>query len=433
MHMAIDKTYTSENPFYKTVDIPDKYFCDRETETAKLISYTASGNDTVITAKRRIGKSSLLYHLFRQPEIKDKYNTLMVDINQTKCEADFLQRLSGALLKSSFAKAQKGRKKITEIIPELKVYAKVDFKVLSAGAETVIKNKYDLTLEKIFDFMEKTDRPNIVVFDEFQTIEDYPEKMSAILRTFIQKMKNTRFVFSGSEEHMLNSMFKDINKPFYKSALHMELRAIPEKTYCDYCSRMFAICGKSITEDAVKLVYNLFSGNTYDIQQVMNLVFIHTRKNKPADVELVKNTIIGVVYDNDFFYSSLLNTIKKDTEKNLLLAIASEGIAERLMSEEMINKYWLGSSSSVQNSIKKLSERNIDSLSKEQQGPIITKIGENSYRLNDRFFELWLADNLDLLESRFEEAAELHHKECSINRKPVEFKKPQKGPKKPPH
>lgn len=68
------------NPFFITTDIPDKYFCDRKAETESIIDKLISGNNIVLAAERRIGKSSLLHHVLRQKVVKSSYNTLYVDI-----------------------------------------------------------------------------------------------------------------------------------------------------------------------------------------------------------------------------------------------------------------------------------------------------------------------------------------------------------------
>ncbi|MBO4434111.1 MAG: hypothetical protein J5769_01490 [Bacteroidales bacterium] len=53
------------NPFFTTIMIPDEYFCDRDAETAKMLGYLQNGNNIVLKAQRRIGKSSLILHLFQ--------------------------------------------------------------------------------------------------------------------------------------------------------------------------------------------------------------------------------------------------------------------------------------------------------------------------------------------------------------------------------
>ena len=68
------------NPFFIGTDIPDKYFCDRKNETAEIIRYIKNGNNVVLKAPRRVGKSSLIKHVLAQDEIAKHYNTLYVDV-----------------------------------------------------------------------------------------------------------------------------------------------------------------------------------------------------------------------------------------------------------------------------------------------------------------------------------------------------------------
>ena len=66
----------------------------------------------------------------------------------------------------------------------------------------------EYTFESIFRYLESADKPCIVCFDEFQQIAKYPEKnVEALLRSHIQHMRNARFIFSGSERHLLEEMF----------------------------------------------------------------------------------------------------------------------------------------------------------------------------------------------------------------------------------
>jgi hypothetical protein len=59
--------------------------------------------------------------------------------------------------------------------------------------------KPEYTLEEIFRYLANADKPCIVAIDEFQQIAKYPEKnIEALLRTHIQKLKNSNFIFAGS-------------------------------------------------------------------------------------------------------------------------------------------------------------------------------------------------------------------------------------------
>ena len=389
------------NPFITKSDVPDQYFCDRETETARLISSALNGNNTVLTAERRIGKSTLLKHVMRQKEVTENFNTLFVDIYKTTDLKRFVEVLSNALLESEFGRGERASKKLMDAIPEIKFFAKLQAGPISAGIETSLKNEYRGTLDRIFKFLRETSRPNLVTIDEFQTIEKYEgEKMAETLRTYMQATPNTQFIFSGSQRHMLHSMFKDANKPFYKSALPMELQMIPEKTYTEFCQRLFTTKQRKITEEAVHFAYTLFQGNTFEMQQIMNRVFSYTPLKAIADVENVRYAVTDLMEENEANYRFLFtmqNAKKERTEKekNLLRCIGIEGLASTLMSTEMSTTYSLGGASSIQSSLDKLTEGD---------SPVVNKIGNSSFRLSDTMFELWIAAKNDLLEEKFEAA-----------------------------
>jgi hypothetical protein len=62
----------------------------------------------------------------------------------------------------------------------------------------------EVTLDEILGYLEYSDAVCIVAIDEFQKIASFEEEnVEALLRTKIQHLKKTQFVFSGSERHLL--------------------------------------------------------------------------------------------------------------------------------------------------------------------------------------------------------------------------------------
>ena len=86
------------------------------------------------------------------------------------------------------------------------------------------------SLEEIFRTLESAGKRCIVAIDEFQQITNYPDKnMEALLRSYIQKLSNTQFIFAGSERHLLEEMFLDSARPFYNSADIQSIDVIEEQ------------------------------------------------------------------------------------------------------------------------------------------------------------------------------------------------------------
>ena len=386
-----------DNPFFTTINIPDDYFCDRKQETHDLIKSLQNGYNIVLKSPRRIGKSSLIKHVFYQPEIAGAYNTLYIDIYGTKCAADFIREFQNGFLNAPFAKLERGRKSVLAMLRNLyfEVLTTPGGELSSARIGIDSTERISLTLQEMFNYLEKTDKPNIVVFDEFQQIQYYPERMSAILRSFVQQMNNTHFVFSGSSRHLLSQMFDMPNEPFYKSAKSMDLDLISLESYREFCKYMYSLYGKDINDDAIDLVYYLFCGNTYDMQQVMKAAFADAGKSRAVDTDAIVSTVQQILSEKDKDFRENLNRLDNQKERRVLFCIASEGLATGLTSSSMMKRYGLDNASSVQNALRNLCGDNLN---------MVAKVGRSHYKLQDKFFELWLAQMNHVFEGKITSA-----------------------------
>lgn len=385
------------NPFFSGINIPDKYFCDRVSETKSILETLENGSNIVMKSPRRIGKSSLIKHIFSQKEVKKKYNTFFVDVFGTKSMDDFTREFGREFMRSSSAKRLSGRKGLLRMMQN--PYAQINlspdgalsgFRVgLDGGVSPVV------SLPEIMETLEKSRKPNIVAFDEFQTIQEYPEKAAAILRGYIQQMNNTRFIFAGSSRHMLNRMFEQYNEPFYHSSSSFNLGLISMDAYVQYCREMFELFGKQIDSETVNFVYELFSGITYDMQKVMHETFFLTRRKGIATISTVKDALAEILssYDQDF--RAAFDQLQNQREKNLLVYVALQGQASGLTSAATLKRFNLDNASAVQNALKHLCS---------DESNLLVKFGKASYKLNDKFFELWIADQYGILESKYNAA-----------------------------
>ena len=120
------KTIELENPFIVGRYVSDKYFCDREEETAFLIRQIVNGRNVVLISDRRMGKSGLIQHTFAQNGISSRFNTFYVDIYATGSLAEFTYLLGKAV----FERLKSGKDKWTEaffrIVSSLKVGFRMD-------------------------------------------------------------------------------------------------------------------------------------------------------------------------------------------------------------------------------------------------------------------------------------------------------------------
>ena len=369
-----------ENPFVVSGRIRPEYFCDRKTESERMIKLLTNGNNVVLKSDRRMGKTGLIQYCFDQPVLHDNYYTFFVDILHTTCLQELVHELGRTVYEQT---VPRGKKMVQSFVKALRSIAgkmgfdaNTGFPTFSVGLGDIERPEY--TLEEIFGYLQQADKPCIVAIDEFQQVAKYPEKnIEALLRGHIQRIDNCRFVFAGSERHMLEQMFNSRNHPFDKSADNINLGAIDRDVYVEFMCQKFQEKGRLLDAEVAKDVYEMYEGHTYYVQKTMNEAFANTPKGGTCLQKTLETAISDILAGNDYYYREQLSrmTIK---QKILLYAIAEEGVAKQITSADFIKRHKLPSASSVQSAIKRLlSEDYVVEDAKQ-------------FRVNDRFFWLWI-------------------------------------------
>ena len=368
------------NPFIVTGKIAPQYFCDRKVESARLIKSLINGNNMVIISPRRMGKTGLIQFCYENPEIKDFYYTFFIDILHTSSLKEFTYIFGKEIYETLAPRSKRMAILFVQTLKSLN--GKFGFDPLTnlptfnMGLGDIDRPEY--TLEEIFKYLAAADKPCIVAIDEFQQIAKYPEKnIEALLRTHIQKIENSNFIFAGSERHMMQAMFLSAARPFYHSADVMELNAIEPESYIPFIFNHFKTRRRFITEDSIRRVYDLFKGHTYYIQKTFNGAFANTQEGEECSIEMIRVTIDNMIDSNNTIFREILSNVP-EKQKELLYAIAREGEAEQITSAEFIKRHRLSSASSIQSATKKLLEKDI-----------ITEINK-TYSVTDKLFGMWI-------------------------------------------
>lgn len=368
------------NPFVIAGKIPGKYFCDRETETKKLISLLQNGNNVTLISPRRMGKSGLILHCFDQTQIKENYATLYIDILQTSSLKEFVFILGKAVYDNLVPKTQKWISNFFQTIKSLTGKISLDPTTGLPSFNFFIGEitSPEMALEEIFKFLENYAQRCIIAIDEFQQVTKYPEgNLEAVLRARIQLCSNLNFIFSGSERHIMQDMFLNYGRPFFNSTTIMMLEAIPFEIYWDFVKLNFNKSNKEIEKESFAYLYDLFQGYTYYLQKTLNETYSKINDGEKCSLTFIKKMIDEILESNSTTYREILSNIPH-RQKDLLYAIALEGEADGITSSSFIRKYNLVSAASVQSATNKLLNKDF-----------ITR-AERKYFLTDKFMALWI-------------------------------------------
>lgn len=371
------------NPFVVTERyVGPEYFCDRETETAELLSNIVNGRNTVLISLRRMGKSGLVSHLYNKEEIRCGYECFFLDIYDTTSIDDFVLLFSKEVVSRLQSQGMKFIEKFISIVNSMRVSFGSDPVTGQPSIEVSlqeIKNPVK-TLEQIFSFLESSSQPCVVTIDEFQQIVDYKEgkKHIATLRTLVQSCVKTRFIFSGSNRRMMSKLFNSPSEPFFMSSSPIMLEPINKEKYVEFVSAHFGEADKPITTESIEYVYERFDGHTWFIQYVFNRLYEMSGKDTPATKELADE---AVSYILSLFSPMFKEIFARMSEKQraLLVAISKERKVAAPTGEEFISKYSLRSASAVQGAMRPLIEDETIAFN------------NGSYFITNRFFSLWLS------------------------------------------
>ena len=374
------------NPFLIKGYKSPEYFCDRIEETETLLRNIRNGADTTLISPRKYGKTGLIYHLFETIQRnKLPIETLYVDIFATRSMSDFIKVMAEAVLKKFPEKSAIGSKFLT-FIKSLRPV--ISYDTLTGIPQ--IQINYQLTAEKehtlggLLEFIDSQGIEIVLAIDEFQQITEYPEKnIEALLRTHIQQMHNTHFIFCGSKRTIMTEMFLSARRPFFSSSKVMSLGKIDRETYKQFIKAHLEQGGMNIDADALEYIMDWTQGYTFYTQTLCNAIY--GMQPDTIGMEEVKKACVDILEgltDNYLQYRELVTP----AQWNFLIAVAKEGIVEQLTSTQFLSKYNIGGATSAKRMTKSLSE-------KELLLPIVGK-KRTAYQIYDIFFLRWIESNL---------------------------------------
>ena len=370
------------NPFSYGTIVKGGNFYDRKEECSRMVNTLSGGNNMVLYAPRRFGKTSLVFKVIEQLE-KAGFICVYFDFMPVFSPESFVRLYSKALSEKQ-SNLNKFAQMFTSIIKNIRPILtfgqdgapefSVDFANTTVD-ETVISQLLDMP-----EMLAGKNKRVIVFFDEFQEVEKLKNiNFEALLRSKVQQQEKTNYLFFGSKTHLLNEMFNDKKKAFYNSASQMSIGSLPQRDTIEFLRTKFLQSNISLDEDTAKYIISITADIPHYIQLLaseiwQNLIttqFVIT-KNR---VDECAQKVLALKSD---YYMELFDR-RSQNQKQLLNALTLEG--KNIFSAAYIKKHQLSAVSTLQRSVKELIN----------DGIIEKK--NNEYFITDPFFKLFVAQN----------------------------------------
>jgi len=366
------------NPFTLSGFAGREYFCDRDDELDLLDHHLSNDRNVVLYAWRRMGKTALIKCLFEKMENSGKSETLYIDLMTTQSVAEAIRSITLAVYQK-YGKTSKG---FTTAMQRLfsAIGVTLSFDPLSGVPEVSLGINQtavpDQSLTAIGEFLAGRKKPVVLALDEFQQVSDFKESNGeAIFRNWMQEFPSLRFIYSGSHRGMMEAMFAEKSRPFYKSAQLMSLEPISLESYIPFIQKHFTSSGKTIGEKLIREIYHWCRGQTYSIQLVCN--YLYSRYEMVTEDHL--KSVINDILDQENAVFINYQNILPSTQWDVLRAIAREGQVQSPTGQKFVMGHRLGAASSVQAALQSLVQKEM-----------VIKEG-GSYMVHDIILSRWLA------------------------------------------
>ncbi len=369
------------NPFLLKGYLGPDYFCDRQAETERLISNALNGVNTTLISARRMGKTGLLRHVSAQLQLQ-KINSVYIDIYSCTDLKQFTDLLVTNVLqafppKSSLAKSMLDFLKSVRPI--------ISYDPLTGLPQVSVDfnsyHEYEQSLSQLFRRIDESEKPVVIMIDEFQQIASFPEQnVEALLRSIVQGLNQCRFIFSGSHKHMLTDMFGARDRPFYMSTQFLNLGPIPADEYANFINNHFSKAKRRIDPEGMTEILHFSRRHTYYTQALCNRLF--ATKNTTIDLSFVRQEAYLLVQEQEAIYYQYRQLLS-DAQWQLLIAIALEEKVFQPTAAPFIQKHKLSASSTVQ--------RSLQALESKEMIQWVETADAGFYQVYDCFLGRWLA------------------------------------------
>ncbi len=379
--MRIVKMRTGENminPFQFGKVVRDKQFCNRQRELRDLAITIKSGNSLWLYSPRRLGKTSLVVNTFSHiKEVK----TIYFDLFNIRDSREFATKYLNTLTHELFTWKQG----VTSILKNLSGHLKMITPTVSLDTMgnpsigiDIKSNEVSQTLESILELPQKLNysKPICIAFDEFQEVERLDPFLKNIMRSVFQHQQNVSYIFLGSKESLMNTIFSDAKSPFFQFGEKMKLDPISNSELTAYINSMFRETQLKIKNKTIENILQLSECHPHYTQYAAYVAWGLINQKIQQDENFKQIWLSRIIESQSDAFRTIFEQLNANQRK--VLYALSDIDDQSILSKETMIKYDLPPKSTVNTALNSLLHKTL----------ILKSIG--SYRFENPIFKIWI-------------------------------------------
>ena len=370
------------NPFRYGALALDEAFTNRETEIRELTRDILNGQDVVVLAPRRYGKTSLVWRVI-QEVVKKKVLVAQVNLMTTPTKERLAEKLADTIHENIASALFRARERL-RIFADLRIRPIVTIDP-DTGAPSFSfdaghpRQDVDATIERLLELpgqlAAERKRKVALVFDEFQEVVSIDPDLPKLMRSVFQEQPEVAHVYLGSKRHMMERIFNDENEPFWRSARQMELGVIAPERFEGYLAESFERTGKKIAAETIATVLETTGGHPYATQELCYFLWEETPKGRVAKLDAYERALADVLRAEHAHFELIWDQASS-VQRLTLQALAEE--RGRPLSGDYRRRHKLPGASTIQRALQALTRNELVART------------DNEYRIAEPFLADWL-------------------------------------------
>lgn len=372
-------------PFIFGVATSGDNFTDRKKETERLSLNFRNGVNTILISPRRWGKTSLVQKVCRLTQ-SDKLKIVYLDIFSCRSDKEFYDAFAVAVLKQTSSKLEEWLENVKLFLSRIRPKISMGTDPMTEFSISFEMNPQSNDIDEILQLPEKIAQKKgckiVVCIDEFQQIAEFQDSriFQKRLRSIWQLQKSVSYCLFGSKKHLMNELFEKKSLPFYKFGDTVYLPKIGTSDWVSYICDRFEVTGKHISKELAERICQSVENHSSYVQQLAWLVWIHT--DDTASEQDFEDAYQDILDQNTPLFEKQTESLTT-YQMNFLRALI-DGVHKEFTTQEVLQKYQLGSSANV--SIVKRA------LEKKE----LIEIEKNQVTLPDPVMKAWLKRELGM-------------------------------------
>jgi len=377
--------HTETNPFTFGDLALDERFTDRADEVRELAADMRNGQNVLVYAPRRYGKSSLILRA-AQEVIADGVLVAYCDLMRTPTRERFAAALAKTIWSDLASPVDHAFEKAVSLFRGLRIVPSMDVDPIDGSLRFGFqagrrKADIDETIERLLELpaeiAAERKRRVVLVLDEFQEVVALDKQFPNLMRAVFQAQPDVGHVYLGSRRHVLERIFSDRNEPFWRSAKRLEIGPIPADEFAAFLRERFAGTGRAIVEDGAARLLRATGGHPYGTQELAYATWELVPPGGVAGVPEVEAALVKVLRSEHNHFTGLWEEASRP-QRLALLALATEPTSG-IYASAYHERHPLPPTPTLQTAVKTLVAREV--VGRDEDG---------TYRIAEPFFAEWL-------------------------------------------